>query len=198
MKPRTSAITEIVLFVHWLDAPRPATWQALKPLIEVWIGQPNPDFPKVVGLSYCPGANRQALELLIGRLDDYGIRWELHVTTVVKPAEPGVQPLARRYEIPPYESGNTYVDGGERFVVSMVNGGAARTPGRRGLTGQLAPGRAAAHDRVPRLQRRLPEPLVRLRPGDRCVAPVRTGGQWPDPRPRRGCLLQPLDVRRLA
>lgn len=42
------------------------------------------------------------------------------VTTTVKPAEPGVQPVAWRFHLPPHEIGNTYVDGGERFVVSMV------------------------------------------------------------------------------
>jgi hypothetical protein len=34
----------------------------------------------------------------------------------------GGRPLAWTYQIPPHEIGNTYVDGGERFVVSLVNG----------------------------------------------------------------------------
>jgi hypothetical protein len=122
MKPRTSAITETVLVVHWPDAPSPTTWQALKPSIEAWIEDVNPDYPKFAGPSYSPGSNHQALELLISRLDEHHIVWELQVTTTVKPAEPGVQPMAWGFQIPPHEIGNTYVDGGERFVVSMVNG----------------------------------------------------------------------------
>jgi len=122
MKPRTSAITETALVVHWPDAPSATTWQALKPPIEAWIEDVNPDYPKFTGPSYYPGSNHQALELLISRLDEHRIVWELQVTTTIKPAKPGVQPLAWRFQIPPYEIGNTYVDGGERFVVSMVNG----------------------------------------------------------------------------
>jgi hypothetical protein len=122
MKPRTSAITEMVLVVHWPDAPSAATWRELKPLIEAWMDQVNPDYPKTTGPSYYPGRNHQMLESLISRLEAHGIVWELQVTTTVKPAERGVQPLAWRFQIPPHEIGNTYVDGGERFVVSMVNG----------------------------------------------------------------------------
>jgi hypothetical protein len=100
MKPRTSAITETVLVVHWPDAPDPATWQALKPPIEAWIGQMNPDYPKTAGPSYYLGTSRQALAALIGRLDERDIMWELEVTTTVKPAEPGVQPVAWRFQLP--------------------------------------------------------------------------------------------------
>jgi hypothetical protein len=60
MKPRTSAITEMVLVVHWPDAPSPATWQALQPPIEAWIEDVNPDYPKFTGPSYYPGNNHQA------------------------------------------------------------------------------------------------------------------------------------------
>ena len=122
MKPRTSAITEMVLVVHWPQAPRPATWQALQSLIEAWMGQVNPDYPKTAGSSYYVGSNHQALELLISQLEAHGIVWELQVTTTVKSAEPGLRTLAWRFQIPPHEIGNTYVDGDERFVVSMVNG----------------------------------------------------------------------------